>query len=626
MVAGTEAGLARANQAGPTWRPRLVHRFAGAFGMLVVLAGLMAVAVYLSQSRIAAADISLSEASDKLSHLLDVERHFSLHSAVFESYIVSGDLNVKEAFEGTTRRNLDLASSDMAQLLAMPQLLAAITEWRNSAQTAAASMMASPQTTVLRDKVYATVTGKVHELRGEVASLQQDKRIVGRVAIIVALVSAVFSAVGAIASCFWLMRRCQRPILQLTTAMENITRGEYDGAIPGLNDRTEIGDMAQAVLELRDARRESARLQQELQAERRARDEERSQQERQLDRSVGEVVVAAVAGDLHRRIETTALHGVMQRLGDQVNALLAAFGSAVQELNRVLDSMAHGDLTRRMEGSYQGVFAQLQVNTNQTTERLSDMMRQIAGAAGMVRDASGEIAAGANDLAGRTEQQAASLEETAASMHEITATVKQNADSAAAASRLADAARMTADQGGVVAQDAIRAMSDIEQAAQHISDIVGLIDEIAFQTNLLALNASVEAARAGEAGKGFAVVAQEVRALAQRSANAGKDIKNLIQSSNSKVRGGAELVQRAGRALDEIVVSVKQVADLVAEISAASQEQATGLEALNQAVASMDEVTQRNGALVEQTAVSAQAMGVEAGRLNQLVAGFKTSG
>ncbi|MEK9971283.1 MAG: methyl-accepting chemotaxis protein, partial [Ferrovibrio sp.] len=245
-------------------------------------------------------------------------------------------------------------------------------------------------------------------------------------------------------------------------------------------------------------------------------------------------------------------------------------------------------------------------------------------ASSAVRDASGEISTGSQDLAQRTESQAASIEETAASMHEITATVKQNADNAQAANQLASAARQTAEKGGRIVTDAVTAMNGIEQSAQKISDIVGLIDEIAFQTNLLALNASVEAARAGEAGKGFAVVAQEVRALAQRSASASKDIKGLIQESNAQVRSGAGLVQQTGSSLDEIVNAVKKVADIVAEIAAASREQATGLDQINTAVASMDETTQRNGALVEETSAAAQALSGQAHELNELVGFFRT--
>jgi len=208
-------------------------------------------------------------------------------------------------------------------------------------------------------------------------------------------------------------------------------------------------------------------------------------------------------------------------------------------------------------------------------------------------------------------------------MHEITTTVKQNADNAQAANQLAVAARDTAEKGGNVVQEAVVAVSRIEESAQKISDIIGLIDEIAFQTNLLALNASVEAARAGEAGKGFAVVAQEVRALAQRSANASKDIKALIQTSNSQVKSGATLVNQAGSSLTEIVSSIKKVSDIVAEIAAASREQATGLDQINTAVSSMDELTQRNGALVEETSASAQSLSTQADGLSALVQRYK---
>jgi methyl-accepting chemotaxis protein len=240
-----------------------------------------------------------------------------------------------------------------------------------------------------------------------------------------------------------------------------------------------------------------------------------------------------------------------------------------------------------------------------------------------VRSASDEFSTGSHDLASRTESQAASIEQTAASMHEVTATVKQNADNAQAANQLATVARDTADRGGSVVQEAVNAVTQIEQSAQKISDIVGLIDEIAFQTNLLALNASVEAARAGEAGKGFAVVAQEVRALAQRSANASKDIKALIADSNAQVKTGAALVNRTGQSLTEIVTAIKKVSDIVAEIAAASREQATGLEQINTAVAGMDEMTQRNAALVEQTTAAAQALNGQAGELADAVGFFR---
>jgi methyl-accepting chemotaxis protein len=299
---------------------------------------------------------------------------------------------------------------------------------------------------------------------------------------------------------------------------------------------------------------------------------------------------------------------------------------AVEQVQAVVEATKKNDLTRRidLEGKSGEILA-LCIGVNDLVDAMTGIVSAIREASSTIAEASGEISTGSQDLASRTESQAASIEETAASMHEITATVKQNADNAQAASQLATVARDTAEKGGTIVRDAVSAVSEIEASAQKISDIIGLIDEIAFQTNLLALNASVEAARAGEAGKGFAVVAQEVRALAQRSANASKDIKALIQASNAQVKTGATLVNQTGNSLTEIVGAIKKVSDIVAEIAAASREQATGLEQVNTAVASMDEMTQRNGALVEETSASAQSLSNQAQELQSLVQRYRLS-
>ncbi|MDH3662756.1 MAG: methyl-accepting chemotaxis protein [Alphaproteobacteria bacterium] len=255
-----------------------------------------------------------------------------------------------------------------------------------------------------------------------------------------------------------------------------------------------------------------------------------------------------------------------------------------------------------------------------------ELVTQIHAATNEVENAAAEIASGTNDLSKRTEQAASSLEETAASTEQLSATVKQNAENAANANQLADEANGTASRGGEVAGRAVTAMSGIEGSAQKISDIIGVIDEIAFQTNLLALNASVEAARAGEAGKGFAVVAQEVRQLAQRSAQAASDIKILIQDSNGQVKEGVQLVNQAGEALTEIVGSIGKVAGIVRDIAGASQEQAAGVQEINSSVASMDQMTQQNSALVEQSTAAARALSDQAGRLGELMGFFKLDG
>ncbi|WP_341908870.1 methyl-accepting chemotaxis protein [Ferrovibrio terrae] len=424
----------------------------------------------------------------------------------------------------------------------------------------------------------------------------------------------------------WIMiRGISHPLGQLTAALGRLAQRDWQADVIGGDRGDEIGDIARAVSALKENGIAGDRLQTQIEAERLRNEETRIAQEASLDLSIGQVVAAASAGEFDRRIDTTELNGVMAKVGQQMNGMLDTLSNAVANIQTTVAGLAKGDLRSRMQGRYQGVFASLQTDLNAMAETLTGVVQNIAVAAEAQGNAAAEISTGSQDLAGRTEQQAAALEETAASMHEVTTTVKQNADNAQAANQLALAARDTAEKGGSVVSDAVAAVTKIEASAQKIADIVSLIDEIAFQTNLLALNASVEAARAGEAGKGFAVVAQEVRALAQRSANASKDIKSLITESNAQVKTGAALVNQTGASLTDIVTAIKKVSDIVAEIAAASKEQAIGLEEVNVAVANMDEMTQRNGALVEQTSASAQALSAQAGELIQQVGFFRTT-
>ncbi|MDH3742725.1 MAG: methyl-accepting chemotaxis protein, partial [Hyphomicrobiales bacterium] len=308
----------------------------------------------------------------------------------------------------------------------------------------------------------------------------------------------------------------------------------------------------------------------------------------------------------------------------QAEAENQAKAQFLSETADVMSAMAQGNLGKRIEGDYTGSFASLKDDTNRMGDQIRLIASQITGASTAVQHATGEIASGVTDLSLRTEHQASSLEETTASMEELSATVRQNAINAQEASQMAAAARESATSGGEVVGEVVNAMSRIEDSSKQITEIVGLIQEIAFQTNLLALNAAVEAARAGDAGKGFAVVANEVRALAQRAGQASKDIQDLITNSDNQVLAGVDLVNRAGQSLGDIVTSVKQVADFVAEIAAASHEQSSGIDQVSRAINSMEEMTQQNGALVEQTTAALQSAESQVDDLRKIVTFFKT--
>src|SRR5208282_501971 len=299
--------------------------------------------------------------------------------------------------------------------------------------------------------------------------------------------------------------------------------------------------------------------------------------EKAIEGEIDDIVKAAVAGDFSKRVPVEGKSGFMLNLATAMNGLCGNVASALDDLLRMLSALAEGDLTQRIAAEYQGAFAQLKNDANTMAERIGSTIAEIKQSAREVTNASAEISTSTTDLSQRTEEQAASLEETSASMEEISATVKKNAENAQQANQFSAETREVAERGGAVVGDAVGAMARIEESSRKISDIIGVIDEIARQTNLLALNAAVEAARAGEAGRGFAVVATEVRSLAQRSSQAAKDIKELITNSSGQVKDGVDLVNRAGTSLSEIVDSIKQVAAIVSDIASASAEQASGI-------------------------------------------------
>jgi methyl-accepting chemotaxis protein len=386
---------------------------------------------------------------------------------------------------------------------------------------------------------------------------------------------------------FMIARRITRPIAALQQAMKRLAGGDLDTEVSFADRKDEIGAMASAVQVFKEAAITKLRLEAEAEAARRAGEVAR-------DRNEAERAAAAEAQ----------------------SQVVTAIGSGLEALSR-------GDLTARLERPFMADYEGLRANFNAAMAQLHELVSGIVSNTGGIRSGTSEIAQAADDLSRRTEQQAASLEETAAALEEITTTVRRTAEGAKHAGAAVGQARADADKSGGIVREAVSAMSEIEQSAQQISQIIGVIDEIAFQTNLLALNAGVEAARAGEAGRGFAVVASEVRALAQRSAEAAKEIKALISTSTQQVGRGVDLVGETGRALGRIVTQVAEISTVVGEIAASAQEQATGLAEVNTAVNQMDQVTQQNAAMVEQSTAASHALAQETEQLAKLTERFR---
>lgn len=341
------------------------------------------------------------------------------------------------------------------------------------------------------------------------------------------------------------------------------------------------------------------------------------------EKEVTALVQSAGQGDFSCRLPVEGKSGFFRQLAEGLNRMVEEVSSGLTDVSEVLDAVARGDLNRKIEREYEGMFGELKENTNTTVDRLRDVVGRIKDSTEAINTAAREIAAGNSDLSSRTEQQAGSLEETASSMEELNATVKQNAESALKANELSRQSNEAVFKGAETVKRVVSTMSEIQESSKKIADIIGVIDSIAFQTNILALNAAVEAARAGEQGRGFAVVASEVRSLAQRSAQAAKEIKGLIADSVDRVDGGAKLVAEAGETMENVVDSFRQVAGLVTDIASASQEQASGISQVTQAVSQMDGVTQQNAALVEQAAAAAESLEEQARELMRTVGQFK---
>ncbi|MCY1664015.1 HAMP domain-containing methyl-accepting chemotaxis protein [Rhizobium sp. SL86] len=429
------------------------------------------------------------------------------------------------------------------------------------------------------------------------------------------IVLVTIGALAGIAAMVFVSRDVSRPIERITDIMRRLAKGDLTVKVPYLGRSNEIGDMAKAVAVFQ----ENGLRVEKLNAE----EQHFGQKCDELRDAIGQVVAAAVEGDFSQRMTRDFEFADLNAFAASMNELVETIDSGLRETRRVMQALADGDLTDSMRGQFTGAFAELQNNVNATMNTLRSIVTEVRQSIDQINGGSGELRFASDDLAKRTEQQAAALEETSSALEEITTAVRQSTDRATAATLKVDEARQSTEISSVVVGDAIAAMQRIEQASGQISQIINVIDEIAFQTNLLALNAGVEAARAGEAGKGFAVVAQEVRELAQRSAGAAKDIKALITKSGEEVDAGVKLVTATGEALAGIRGHVEGINREVHEIASTSKEQSTRLQEVNATVGQMDQVTQRNAAMVEETTASTNRLAEDAHNLARLISRFK---
>ena len=403
-------------------------------------------------------------------------------------------------------------------------------------------------------------------------------------------ITAAVVAIGAVVTAlvgFGLVRGISTPLGRMTAAMRRLANQELETEVPGVGRGDEIGAMADAVQVFKANGLKSVASEAEATAARAAAEASRLEVQAERDRDAA---------------------------GDQV---------AILALGQGLNALADGDLTHEVRDTIHPKGEQLRQDFNKAASRLRETIGTIATAIGGMTGGVGEISQAADDLSRRTEQQAAALEETATALNQVTATVRKTAEGAGHAQAVVATTKEDAKHSGAVVRQAVQAMGEIEQSAERIGQIIGVIDEIAFQTNLLALNAGVEAARAGDAGRGFAVVASEVRALAQRSAQAAKEIKQLISTSSSQVARGVKLVDETGQSLDRIATQVTEVHTAIAEIAASAKEQATALQGVNIAMNQMDQVTQKNAAMVEQSTAASHSLMQETAELGRLTSFFR---
>ena len=587
---------------------KIGQKLALAFAAVVLVIAAMGATVFLNVEELKNAQEARAVANQNLRTATEAQFYLARQENALRGYLLSGDDYYLERL-GAHRANFDERLGIVADKAAdHPELLELVTQarsgvddWTANVVEVGRSLAANPETRaqaiamVGREGVADTYIAPAEDalealLAAEEALLAgaRDRQArAAQMAQIVLIGGVVLAALIAAGLGILMTRSIGKPVVNMTTVMRKLAGGDKTVEVPGANRKDEIGQMAAAVLAFKDAAIANDRLEGEAADQRRMTEAERAKAEAE-------------------RAEAAR----------QQAAVVAALAEGLEELSK-------GNLTYRLTQTFPEEYLKLQSDFNAAMGQLKDAMTTVVTNVSAIRSGAGEISQAADDLSRRTEQQAASLEETAAALDQITATVRRTASGAKQCSDVVLAARGDAEKSGEIVRDAVGAMSAIEQSSTQISQIIGVIDEIAFQTNLLALNAGVEAARAGDAGRGFAVVASEVRALAQRSADAAKEIKTLISSSGTQVGAGVSLVGQTGEALTRIVERVAEIDGLVSEIAASAQEQATGLQQVNTAVNQMDQVTQQNAAMVEESTAASHSLAQEADVLNQSVSRFQ---
>jgi len=575
-----------------------------AFGTIVTVFLLVSIVVSAGLSTIRASNDLNDQTYEVINEIGTLEKSFSAKQTGMRGYLITSKTTSLGSYYDAVKE-YDAALPEARRLLTTPELHAKLEEaaaaqqkWQDAIADVELRLMKDGQIEQARqldDSPVAEARKTVRKLLAEIdhterallterSSAASQAMAQGQWTLLIGAVMAVLSAIGI---GMMLSRGIGNPIVSMTSAMQRLASGDHDIEVPAIGRKDEVGTMADAVQSFKLAAIEKVRLEAAAEQSRKKVEEERIRSQ-------------AIQADFARQQ-----------------------AAVVESLAEGLMKLSSGDLTYRLSDAFAADYEKLRADFNTAMAKLQDTMKIVADNTQGIYSGTGEITQAADDLSRRTEQQAASLEETAAALDQITATIKKTAEGASDAQRVVNEARANAERSGQVVNNAVAAMSEIEKSAQEISQIIGVIDEIAFQTNLLALNAGVEAARAGDAGKGFAVVASEVRALAQRSAEAAKEIKVLISRSTQQVSSGVELVGETGKALSMISMQVSEITGIVGEIAASAREQATALQEVNTAVNQMDQMTQQNAAMVEESTAASHSLAHEAGELSNVVGMFQ---